>query len=241
MNILYISSEQYPIPPRRYGGIERHDYHHVLGLRSIGHKVYVMCHPHSKIDGSVGHRSTYINSQYDVIIVSKYREFRKYESELLAVDCPVLVIVTEPVAIERDYTLYTNVIPIAMNEYVHGRVEGSVLLRPFYFDIKDYKCRESVCNYHSWVGRFCSDKRPDIAVSVFQKLRHERLVMAGPMLDESYVSQLLVNAQSHANVNYIGSVTEKQKCSLIGLSNSLIYTVDENYPECFGLVLLDLC
>jgi glycosyltransferase involved in cell wall biosynthesis len=93
--------------------------------------------------------------------------------------------------------------------------------------------------YLAFLGRISPEKRPDRAIEIATRAG-VKLKMAAKVdrVDQAYWDEVIKPlVDSHANVEFIGEINQRQKAKFIGEASALIFPID--WPEPFGLVMIE--
>nr|WP_119301151.1 glycosyltransferase family 4 protein [Dongia deserti] len=93
--------------------------------------------------------------------------------------------------------------------------------------------------YLAFLGRISPEKRPDRAIEI-AALAGLPLKIAAKVdkADQAYWDEVIAPMiRAHPNVEYIGEISEREKCAFLGNARGLLFPID--WPEPFGLVMIE--
>jgi glycosyltransferase involved in cell wall biosynthesis len=93
-------------------------------------------------------------------------------------------------------------------------------------------------SYLAYLGRICPEKRPDHAIEIAKRVGMPLRMAAkvGPF-DRPYFETQIAPLLDHPLVEYLGEITDDEKCDLLGKAAAVLCTYD--WPEPFGIVLIE--
>ena len=93
-------------------------------------------------------------------------------------------------------------------------------------------------SYLAYLGRICPEKRPDHAIEIAKRVGIPlRMAAKVDPVDREYFETQIVPLLDHPLVEYLGEITDVQKCDLLGNAAAVLCTYD--WPEPFGIVLIE--
>ena len=93
-------------------------------------------------------------------------------------------------------------------------------------------------SYLAYLGRICPEKRPDHAIEIAKRVGIPlRMAAKVDPLDREYFETQIVPLLDHPLVEYLGEITDVEKCDLLGNAAAVLCTYD--WPEPFGIVLIE--
>lgn len=93
-------------------------------------------------------------------------------------------------------------------------------------------------SYLAYLGRICPEKRPDHAIEIAKRVGIPiRIAAKIDPLDREYFETKIAPLLDHPLVEYLGEVTDAEKCDLLGNAVAVLCTYD--WPEPFGIVLIE--
>ena len=93
--------------------------------------------------------------------------------------------------------------------------------------------------YLAFLGRISPEKRPDRAIEIAVKAGMKLKIAAKiDRADQDYwTNKIEPMVKAHANVEYIGEITEREKNNFLGQAHALLFPIDWDEP--FGLVMIE--
>jgi glycosyltransferase involved in cell wall biosynthesis len=93
--------------------------------------------------------------------------------------------------------------------------------------------------YLAFLGRISPEKRPDRAIEIAARCGLPLKIAAKvDKVDQPYWENVIAPmVRTHANVEYVGEITEHQKTEFLGGAQSLLFPID--WCEPFGLVMIE--
>ena len=93
-------------------------------------------------------------------------------------------------------------------------------------------------SYLAYLGRICPEKRPDHAIEIAKRVGIPlRMAAKIDPHDREYFETKIAPLLDHPLVEYLGEVTDAEKCDLRGNAVAVLCTYD--WPEPFGIVLIE--
>jgi glycosyltransferase involved in cell wall biosynthesis len=93
-------------------------------------------------------------------------------------------------------------------------------------------------SYLAYLGRICPEKRPDHAIEIAKRVGIPlRMAAKIDPHDREYFETTIAPLLDHPLVEYLGEVTDAEKCDLLGNAVAVLCTYD--WPEPFGIVLIE--
>ena len=93
-------------------------------------------------------------------------------------------------------------------------------------------------SYLAYLGRICPEKRPDHAIEIAKRVGIPlRMAAKIDPHDREYFEAKIKPLLDHPLVEYLGEVTDAEKCDLLGNAAAVLCTYD--WPEPFGIVLIE--
>jgi glycosyltransferase involved in cell wall biosynthesis len=93
-------------------------------------------------------------------------------------------------------------------------------------------------SYLAYLGRMCPEKRPDHAIEIAKRVGMPlRIAAKVDPVDREYFETRIAPLLEHPLVEYLGEVTDEEKCDLLGDAAAVLCTYD--WPEPFGIVLIE--
>jgi glycosyltransferase involved in cell wall biosynthesis len=93
--------------------------------------------------------------------------------------------------------------------------------------------------YLAFLGRICPEKRPDRAIEIAERTGVQLKIAAKvDEVDEAYFEEEIKPLLEHSSsVEFIGEINEREKDEFLGNALALLFPI--NWPEPFGLVLIE--
>jgi glycosyltransferase involved in cell wall biosynthesis len=93
--------------------------------------------------------------------------------------------------------------------------------------------------YFAFLGRISPEKRPDRAIEIATRAGVQLKIAAKiDRADEAYWhEQIEPMVAAHANVEFVGEISDEQKQAFLGNARALLFPID--WPEPFGLVMIE--
>jgi len=93
-------------------------------------------------------------------------------------------------------------------------------------------------SYLAYLGRICPEKRPDHAIEIAKRVGMPlRMAAKVDPVDRLYFETQIAPLLDHPLVEYLGEITDEEKCDLLGNAAAVLCTYD--WPEPFGIVLIE--
>lgn len=106
-------------------------------------------------------------------------------------------------------------------------------------DLKRFQFHPKPGKYLAFLGRITFEKRPDLAIKIAKKagipLKIAAKIDEGP--DQIYFETHIQPHLDGKNVEYLGEISESEKSDFLGNSLGLTFPID--WPEPFGLVMIE--
>jgi len=92
--------------------------------------------------------------------------------------------------------------------------------------------------YLAYLGRICPEKRPDHAIDIAKRVGMQlRIAAKVDPVDREYFETQIAPLLEHPLVEYVGEITDAEKCDFLGEAAAVLCTYD--WPEPFGIVLIE--
>jgi glycosyltransferase involved in cell wall biosynthesis len=93
--------------------------------------------------------------------------------------------------------------------------------------------------YLAFLGRISPEKRPDRAIEIAVKTGMKLKIAAKiDRVDQAYWNEKIAPlVRAHANVSFVGEITEREKSEFLGNAHALLFPIDWDEP--FGLVMIE--
>jgi len=93
-------------------------------------------------------------------------------------------------------------------------------------------------SYLAYLGRICPEKRPDHAIEIAKRVGMPlRMAAKVDPVDREYFETQIAPLLDHPLVEYLGEITDAEKCDFLGSAAAVLCTYD--WPEPFGIVLIE--
>jgi glycosyltransferase involved in cell wall biosynthesis len=101
-----------------------------------------------------------------------------------------------------------------------------------------YKPGDGSGGYLVFVGRISPEKRVDTAIDIAVRAGVPLKIAAKvDKVDEEYFKEVIKPLLKHPLVEFIGEVSDSEKCELLGKAYAFIFPID--WPEPFGLAMIE--
>jgi glycosyltransferase involved in cell wall biosynthesis len=98
--------------------------------------------------------------------------------------------------------------------------------------------KEARGGYLAFLGRICSEKRPDRAVEIAQRTGLPlRIAAKVDKADAAYFEEQMKPLLQLPGVEYVGEIGEDEKAEFLGNAAALLFPID--WPEPFGLTMIE--
>ena len=93
-------------------------------------------------------------------------------------------------------------------------------------------------SYLAYLGRICPEKRPDHAIEIAKRVGMPlRMAAKVDPIDREYFETQIAPLLDHPLVEYLGEITDADKCHFLGNAAAVLCPYD--WPEPFGIVLIE--
>lgn len=93
-------------------------------------------------------------------------------------------------------------------------------------------------SYLAYLGRICPEKRPDHAIEIAKRVGMPlRIAAKVDPVDQEYFETQIAPELDHPLVEYLGEITDAEKCDFLGKAAAVLCPYD--WPEPFGIVLIE--
>jgi glycosyltransferase involved in cell wall biosynthesis len=93
-------------------------------------------------------------------------------------------------------------------------------------------------SYLAYLGRICPEKRPDHAIEIAKRVGIPlRIAAKVDPVDREYFETKIEPLLDHPLVEFLGEITDAEKCDFLGEAAAVLCTYD--WPEPFGIVLIE--
>jgi glycosyltransferase involved in cell wall biosynthesis len=264
MKIAQIAPLWESVPPKLYGGTERIVSYLTEELIRQGHDVtlfasgdsqtmarlWAACPVSLRLEGGLMNRDAPLLLMQEQALGVEADSFDVIHSHLdflsfpLSRRCTTPVLTTlhgrldlpELVSIYREYA-DMPVVSISNAQRMplpHANWQGTV-----YHGLPDlYTFHGNPGAYLAYLGRICPEKRPDHAIEIAKRVGMPiRIAAKVDPLDREYFETQIVPLLDHPLVEYLGEITDKDKCDFLGNAAAVLCPYD--WPEPFGIVLIE--
>jgi len=266
MQIAIVGNPYYPVPPKKYGGIEEVIHYLIKGLKELGHTPILLAPGDSKVDCQI------------IPIVNRSIPFPRYKKDLPAYQKKIDKIIVKTEQLLRkvapkvdivhshgfdlinfqdmpNLTSLHNMISFDELSYYEKRKNlyyASISLNQqnnfpklqyvgaIYngMDPADFPIVTKPEDYVCFLGRFDRDKNPHLAIQLAINLGI-RIKVAGKIDHKSdgYFEEEVEKYLSHPLVEYLGEIGFKEKVELLGRAKCNLHPT--GFKEPFGLTVLE--
>ncbi len=260
MRILVTADPGLPVPPRRYGGIERVVHLLVEGLVARGHDVALVAERDSAVScalfpyrgsgGTGGHaRHAWVLRQ----AVARHRPDVIHSFSRLAYLTPLAMsragkvmsyqrpVTPRSIALGRRLFRSRVRFVACARHMITGAIDGpdwDVVFNAVPVDRYAYASTVAPDAPLVFLGRIEAIKGPDLAIEVARR-SGRRLVLAGnvPPEHRSYFDQHIAPHLDGDQVRYVGAVDDQQKSALLSTASALLMPI--RWDEPFGIVMAE--
>jgi glycosyltransferase involved in cell wall biosynthesis len=101
-----------------------------------------------------------------------------------------------------------------------------------------YMFREQPGRYLAFLGRISPEKRPDVAIRLARRARIPLKIAAKvDALDQAYFESVVKPLLNEPSIEFVGEIGDEHKSEFLGNALALLFPV--NWPEPFGLVMIE--
>ena len=264
MKIAIIASPNIPVPPEKYGGIERIIYMLIQELNKKGHHVTLFGHPDSKANCElIVYRESTKYSFKDFIginLLSSKIRFQHFDlvhtfgrmnniAFLMPFSLPKIVSYQLPPTVSQvkkavKLAKKNSLSFSACSNYIANQINDFSNVTTIYngVDTSEYQFSPEVDNGAPLVflGRIQHDKGTHIAIEVAKKTNN-KLIIAGNVPKErlhvDYFDQAVKPHIDGEQIQYIGPVNNAEKNELLGHAKAFLMPV--TWDEPFGIVMTE--
>ncbi|RZK40076.1 MAG: glycosyltransferase family 4 protein [Pedobacter sp.] len=264
LKIAIIVNPLIPVPPEKYGGIERIVYMLIQELKSFGHDITLFAHPDSKPNCEL---IRYTGSEYFNLIdffkinyITSKILFNTFDivhtfgrmsniTMLMITNLPKVVSYQLPptlnqikkaLKLSRKNTLYFT----GCSDYIANQIRTLNPTSTIYncVNINDYTFSQTVTEDAPlfFLGRIQVDKGTHIAIDV-AKQTNKKLIIAGNIPNEQihqdYFKEFVEPFIDGEQIKYVGPVNDQQKNNLFG--KALAFLMPVTWDEPFGIVMVE--
>ena len=265
LRIAVIADIMERIPPQYYGGVERVVYLLIKYLVKRGHKVTLFASDDSLVPCRLipfGHRSGKSAAGNARNLFTLYAQLIKLRKEFDIIQCfgrtlyllpllplPLIKIQsygcpTNPKKIRRAHRLARGTLTFVACSHSCARERLDVGRWEIIYhgvEFEEYKYNPNPeGKYLAFLGRLCRIKGVHTAIDI-AKAAHQQLKIAGTIAscgpDLEYFKNEIEPRIDGNQIQYIGSVDDKQKSEFLGQAGALLFPIE--WEEPFGLVIIE--
>ena len=144
---------------------------------------------------------------------------------------------------QRLLPMYPEISLVSISDHQRRALDGLgvswAATVPNGLDLEDYHRQHREAGTHlAFVGRICSEKRPDLAVEIAHRTGR-RLQVAAKVdpTDEEYFAESIEPLFDRYDVEYVGELGERHKPGFYAAAAATLFPSD--WPEPFGLVMIE--
>ena len=264
MKIAIVVNPLIPVPPEKYGGIERIVFMLIQELVGFGHAVTLYAHPESKPNCSLRpyEGKKYFNlkdlfsinlltskiafedfdvlhtfgrmSNITVLMLSKIPKIVSYQLP------PTLSQIKKAIKISRKNSIHFT----GCSNYISNQISTITQSKTIYNGVNtsDYTFSKTVEADAPLVflGRIQSEKGTHIAIEI-AKRTNKKLIIAGNIPNEKihqdYYKEFIQPLIDNEQIKYIGPVNDQEKNNLLG--KALAFLMPVTWDEPFGIVMAE--
>ncbi|WNR46269.1 glycosyltransferase family 4 protein [Paenibacillus roseipurpureus] len=241
MRIALISPDYLPVPPPKYGGIERVVYTLAEGLVVRGHEVILYAPIGSQTRGKL---MPYLHEGHDMwqipgfvkLTLPKGVDIIHDHTQLSVVGqkklrTPTVCTIHNPLTNPVKHPVYLS----KRHRDLFGTPQDSVVyngLNPDEFQFSDQKG-----DYLLFIGALLPYKGVHHAIEAAERA-NQRLIIAGPLYDYDYFQkEIMSKALSNPNIQYVGEVGGQDRQNLLKHARCMLFPTLVEEP--FGLVMIE--
>ncbi len=266
MHIAIISSPYIPVPPKKYGGVERVIYYLIKGLQEEGHQVTLFATGDSEVDCELvpivdKHLFFGLDKAEHEAIEERVAEIHEYTNYLIRERIEQFDILHSHGADLIEFQNFPNVttlhgmftlefmdyyedrrnlpfISISKNQQQPLPDLEYVAVAYNGLDPEEFPFVEEPEGYFVFIGRFDREKNPHQAIELALNLETP-IKLAGKLdfLGSEYFEEELKPLFKHPLVEYVGELNDQEKRQLISQASLNLHPT--NFREPFGLTVLE--
>jgi len=241
MRIVQISTDTLPVPPPKYGGIQRVIHSLTEDLVNMGHEVFLYAPKGSVTSATLipyEHRGP--NNQKIAEFVKKTLppeidliHDHTHFSIIDQLNLPIPTISTIHIN-NSNFPRYPVYISQRALEDV-GNNQGFCIYNGI--DLKEYEFSQVKKDYLLFLGEVSQKKGIHHAIEIAEKTNRE-LLIAGPIFDRKYFNkEVAPKMKQNTKIKYIGETGGTEKQELLKYANCLLFPI--TWREPFGLVMVE--
>ncbi|HEY3474981.1 MAG TPA: glycosyltransferase family 4 protein [Anaerolineales bacterium] len=264
MNIAQIAPLWESVPPKLYGGTERVVSYITEELIRQGHDVTLFasgdsqtmarlwpaCPLSFRLEGGLINRDAPLLLMQEQALGVEADRFDVIHSHLdflsfpLSRRCPTPVLTTLHGRLDLPelvpiYGEYADMPVVSISNAQRMPLPNANWQGTVYHGLPDlYTFHPNPGSYLAYLGRICPEKRPDHAIEIAKRVGIPlRMAAKIDPLDREYFENKIAPLLDHPLVEYLGEITDAEKCDLLGNAAAVLCTYD--WPEPFGIVLIE--
>ncbi|RUS48712.1 glycosyltransferase [Cohnella sp. AR92] len=241
LGIALVAPDYFPLPPPKYGGIERVVYTLTEELARLGHEIYLYAPRGSRANATV---IPFEHDGYDMSrIPDLIRRTLPREVDVIHDHTNLSVVGREypstPTVSSIHNPLYNPVqTPVYLSRRqmeLYGKGEGEFVYNGI--DPADYPIKAEKEDYLLYLGAILPYKGVHHALEAAERTGR-RLLLAGPLYDMNYYrNEILPVLQRNPNMEYVGEVGGTYRLELFRNAECLLFPTLCEEP--FGLVMIE--
>lgn len=245
MKIVQVAPDYIPVPPAKYGGIERVVYDLTEELVRLGHEVILYAMPGTKSQAQV---IKYEHTDNPFLIRSLVEKTLPQHTDIVHDHTHSSIIGRSPFPAPVVSTIHVprnNPVscPVYPSWYMHAKIGNHVGYCIHHgLDPDDYQFSDVKEDYLLFIGRLIPEKGIMHALDLADRTG-QPLVIAGPETDltdaasyEYYANHVLPRIQNNPEVHYVGEVGGQKRQDLLKHARCVLFLSDD---EAFGLVMIE--
>ncbi|THF79877.1 glycosyltransferase [Cohnella fermenti] len=241
LTVALVAPDYFPLPPPKYGGIERVVYTLTEELARLGHDVYLYAPRGSRANATV---IPFEHNGYDMSRIPELMS-RTLPAEVEVIhDHTQLSVVgrekpATPTVSSIHNPLYNPVqTPVYLSRRqmdIYGKGEGEFVYNGI--ELSDYPLQTMKQDYLLYMGAILPYKGVHYALEVAERTGR-KLIMAGPTYNMDYYRSEIVPAmQRNPNIQFVGEVGGSERLELFRNAECLLFPTLCEEP--FGLVMIE--
>jgi glycosyltransferase involved in cell wall biosynthesis len=264
MKIAQIAPLWESVPPKLYGGTERIVSYITEELVRLGHDVTLFASgdsqtaarlrpacPHSLrlLKGPVNRDAPLIVMQEQAFgreadqfdIIHSHLDFLSFP---ISRRCPTPVLTTLHGRLDLPevvpvFAEYAEMPVVSISNAQRIPLPGANWQGTVYHGLPDlYSFHPNPGSYLAFLGRISPEKRPDHAIEIAKRVGMPiRIAAKVDPADRDYFETQIERLLDHPLVEYVGEITDAEKCDFLGDAAAVLCTYD--WPEPFGIVLIE--
>ncbi|MDF2959654.1 MAG: hypothetical protein K0S39_1389 [Paenibacillus sp.] len=240
MKIALISPDYLPVPPVKYGGIERVVYTLTEELVSRGHDVFLYAPNGSQTSARL---IPYLHHGHDmwqipgfvkltlpqgVDVIHDHTQLSVVGQKKLSV--PTLCTIHNPLNNAVQNPVYLS----KRHLQLFGQNHGTYVYNGLNPD--EYQFSDQKDNYLLYIGAIVGYKGVHLAIEAAERA-NQKLIIAGPVYDHNYFHQTIIPKLVKPNIQYVGEVGGQERQNLLKHARCMLFPTLCEEP--FGLVMIE--